>query len=55
MNCRTEIFLKVVQFRGGCGIITSDIKFAESEFCCVKARLAERRKSENILPSNPFV
>ena len=32
MNCRTEIFSKVVQFGGGCGIITSDIKFAGANF-----------------------
>ena len=34
------------------GIITSDLKSAGSGFCRAKARLAEHRTSENILPLN---
>ena len=37
---------------GKCGIITSDLKSAGSGFCRAKARLAEHRTSENILPLN---
>ena len=41
-----------LQVWGKCGIITSDLKSAGSGFCRAKARLAEHRTSENILPLN---
>ena len=46
--------IKEIKLRvwGKCGIITSDLKSAGSGFCRAKARLAEHRTSENILPLN---